>query len=131
MRAVDVRPEVIKPQSVYRGIGCAGMEMTGVNDRNFLPGLELRRGDIGPMNAPVSGQVDQPIVGSGPNAFDIKWRWRNCIDDTSLRGLGSWLRAILANGLGKFESLARQIGTNLLPVSPAVPGLPQCVGGEE
>src|SRR5882762_10626737 len=104
--------------------------MTGVNDRNLLPRFELRWRDVNPVGATVSSQVNQAVVGSRPDAFDIQRRWRNGIDDTALGRLRSWLRAVLADRLGKFESFTSQIRTNLLPVSPAVSCLPQCVGSK-
>src|SRR5882762_1683536 len=104
--------------------------MTGVNDRNLLPGFKLRRCDIGPVGATVSSQVDKAVVGSHPDAFYIQRRWRDCIDDTTLDRFRSRLRAIFANCFGKLESPTRQIRTHLLPVSPAVSSLPQCVGSE-
>src|ERR1700694_5519123 len=104
--------------------------MTGVNDRNLLPGFKLCRRDIGPVSAAVSSQVYQAVVGSCPDAFDFQRRWRDGIYNTALCRLRSRLRAILTNRFGKFESLPRQIRTNLLPVSPAVSCLPQCVGSE-
>src|SRR6267143_1646723 len=117
--------QVIKPQCVYSNVGCSRFEMTGVNDRNLLPRFELRWRDVNPVGATVSSQVNQAVVGSRPDAFDIQRRWRNGIDDTALGWLRSWLGAVLADRLGKFESFTSQIRTNLLPVSPAVSCLPQ------
>ena len=104
--------------------------MTGVDNRNLLPGLKLRRRNIGPVCASVSRQMDQAVIGAGPDAFDIKRRRRDGIDDTALARLGRWLRAVLSNCDWKFESLARQIRTNLLPVSATISRLPQRVGCE-
>ena len=74
--------------------------------------------------------MNQAIVGAGPNQIDVQRRRRHRIDHAALRRLCGRLRAILADALRHFERLARQVGTNLIPVSPAVFRLPQRVGGK-
>ena len=130
-RAINVWPQVVKSQGVNGSVSCARVEMTGIDDRNFLPGFDLRRRDVGPMRATISSQMDQAVIRSGPDSLEVQRRWRYCINDAALRGLRSRLRSVFADGVRNFESLARKIGTNLLPVLSAISCLPQGVGSEE
>ena len=75
--------------------------------------------------------MNQPIIRARPNKIEVQRRRRNCVEHASLRRLRIWLRAKLANAFGRIESLAREIGTNLFPTTPAIFRLPQRVRGKE
>src|SRR5512132_1776812 len=99
MRSVDMRPQIVQTQRVDGGIGCILIEMPGIQDRNFLPGLELFGSHIGPVGATVSSAMNQAIVGSHPNQIHVKRRRRHGIDHATLRWLRGRLRAKLADSL--------------------------------
>ncbi len=71
-RAINVRPQIVKSQSVDGGVGRVLIKVAGVENRNFLPGLELFWSDIVPMRAAVVGAMDQAIVGPGPNQINVE-----------------------------------------------------------
>src|SRR5437870_980104 len=82
------------------------------------------------MRAAVAGDMNQTIVGAGPDSVDVKRRGCNRIDHSALRRLRRRLRSIFTDAFWDFESLAREIGADLFPVSPSVFCLPQSVRGE-
>ena len=129
-RAIDMRPQVIESEGVDRRVCGVLIEVAGFDDRNFLKRLKLWRRNVRPMRAAIAGDLNQAIVGTRPDAIDIQRRGRHRVNHAALCGLRRWLRAKLADGLGNFESLARQIRTDLLPMLAAVFRLPQSISGK-
>ena len=83
------------------------------------------------MQAAIGGDVDQAIVGAGPDAIDVGGRGRDRVDHALLRGLRGGLVAILADAGGDLPRLARQVGRDFLPTAAAIGGAKHGVGGEE
>ena len=74
MRAIDVRLQIVQPQAVDGRIDGVVVEMRGVELRHLAPRRHARRRDVLPILAAVAGQVDQPIVGAGPDHVHVEAR---------------------------------------------------------
>src|SRR4029077_2521848 len=111
------------------GVHRVVVEARGIELRDFAPGCELGRSNVLPIFPAVASDPDQAIVRSGPESVDGPKRGRERIDDAArLVRLGIFL--------GKFSQAgrdagvrAREVGTDDLPILPAVDGLEEEVGG--
>src|ERR1019366_10660434 len=108
--AEDVRAQVVDAQRVDGGVGGEGVEVAGVENGDLHPGSDGGRGDVFPVEAAIGGDVDQAIVGAGPDAIDVGGRGGDGVDDALLRRLGGRLIAVLADAGGNLPGLARQVG---------------------
>src|SRR4029077_12981309 len=70
-RAVNVRAQVIETEAVDGGVRGAGVEMRSLDDGNLAPGLELGRGDVFPGFSSVLRNVNQTVIGAGPNCIRV------------------------------------------------------------
>src|SRR5215469_17106451 len=125
--SVQVLPE---SRGVDGGIGRRRVKMAGFDDRNLLKRRHVGRRDLGPMGSAIGGEMNAPVVGPGPEAPDLDRRGPYRVNYAALGRLRGGLAAELADSRRNFKSLARQIGTDLLPALPAVRGLPKSVAGE-
>ena len=117
VRAVDVRPHVVEPQRVDRGVGGLRVEVAGVDDRHLHERLQLRRRDVVPRRAAVGGHLHQPVVGADPDAVDVERRRRDGVDHAALGRLGAVGAAVLADRRRRLPGLARQVLADLRPVA--------------
>src|SRR6185312_10460893 len=106
------------------------IEMAGVEREYAPPRLQLRRRDVVPMRAAVVRHPDQAIVGAGPDEISIQGRRRERVHDAAVGRLGFLAVRVFADAGRHLPGLARQVGTDLLPVLPAVVALPYGVRGE-
>ncbi len=53
-RPIDVRTHIVEAEGVDGGVSGLGIEMSGIDQGDFLPGGNLRRGDIGPVLAAIT-----------------------------------------------------------------------------
>src|SRR5438094_625336 len=90
-RAINVRPQIVEPESIDGRIRCVLVKVAGVKNRNLLPCFQLLWRHIGPVSAAISGSLNQAIISAGPNEIDVQRRSRNCVDHTSLSRLCIWL----------------------------------------
>src|SRR4030095_10579860 len=67
MSPINVRPQIVEPQSVDGCIGSVFIKVASVEDGNLLPGLELFWSDISPVRAAVGSAMNQAIIGPDPN----------------------------------------------------------------
>ena len=105
VRAINVRPQIVKPQSVDGCIGGVLIKVAGVENRNLLPGPELFGSYVAPVRAAVSRTMNQAIIGTGPNQIHVEGRRRHRVDHAALGRLRSWLRAKLADCCRHVEGL--------------------------
>jgi len=80
-----VRPLVIEADTVHGGVGGVGVEPAGIDERDFAPCVDVDRRDVLPILAAVSGDVDEAIVGSGPDRVHVLVGRRYGIDDAAAR----------------------------------------------
>src|SRR5229473_5394 len=66
-RTVEIRLRVFEAVTVDRGVRDGSVEMRRFDVRDFAPGREFRRSDVAPGLAFVLRELDQPVVGAGPN----------------------------------------------------------------
>src|SRR5258705_3959538 len=97
--SINVRPQMVEPQSIDGCIGSVFIKMAGVENGNLLPGLELFWTHINPVCPSVSSSMNQAIVGPDPNQIYVERRRRDRIDHAALRWLRGRLRAKLADSL--------------------------------
>src|SRR5215813_9706546 len=71
--AINVRAQVIQSQRVDGRIGGLLIKVARFNNRYFVEWLELRRGDVFPVSASVSGYMNQTVIGAGPDQIDVQW----------------------------------------------------------
>ncbi len=127
---VDVRVHVVDPQRVDSRVRRQRIETSRIDDEHLHEVGDLRRRDVGPVQAAVGGRVDHAVVGADPDAVDVAIGRPDCVDD--LRADGAALaprhaRDVRANALRHVPLLTRQVRADLLPVDAAVDGLPQHV----
>src|SRR6202790_810897 len=125
--AVDVWMQVVQTEAVYGGVRGAGDEVRRFDDGNFAPGLELRRRDVLPSLAGVAGDVDEPVIGAGPNGADLFERRSEGINDAAVPALfriGSGKSAEVRRSLIRGT---RQIRADDLPAISGVAGFEQDV----
>ena len=67
--AKNMRPQIVEPKCVHGRVGCAGIEMAGIDHRYFLPGRDFRRGDVAPIFSAIGGQMNQAVIGSAPDSI--------------------------------------------------------------
>ena len=80
LRSENVRPQIVESQRVHCGVSGVRIEMSRFNQRNFLPGRDTWRRYAAPGFSAVGGQMNQPIIGSTPDAVHVERRWRDRID---------------------------------------------------
>src|SRR5207245_6278774 len=61
-RAKNVRSKIVETERVDRRIGTQWIKMRGFHDRDFRPGSELRRRDLGPRSSACRRDVTQSVV---------------------------------------------------------------------
>src|SRR5262245_52434008 len=66
-RAINVRPQVVEPESIDRRVSRVLVEVAGVQNRDLHPWLELLRRNVGPGLATVNRAVNQTVIATGPN----------------------------------------------------------------
>src|SRR5229473_2510937 len=66
-RTVEIWFQVFEAVTVDRGVRGGSVEMRSFDVRDFAPGREFRRSDVAPGLAFVLRELDQPVVGAGPN----------------------------------------------------------------
>ena len=104
--------------------------MRGLDLRHLAPGRELRRRHVLPALAAVAGDLDQAVVGAGPERVRGLERRSEGVDRAALLGRRGILVGELAQARRDARALARQVGADGAPGGAAVAGLEDHVGGE-
>jgi hypothetical protein len=101
-----------------------GVKMAGFDLRDLAPGGHGRWGDVTPGLAIVAGDVDQAVVGSGPDGGSAQRRGSDGVDDAE--AIGHLLVNIPGGDgvevCGHFRPQAGKIGADFFPGAAAVPG---------
>src|SRR5262249_17506664 len=113
-----------------RRIGSVRVEAAGVELRHLAPGGQPRRRHVFPGLAAVAGDVDQAVVGAGPDGAAVAVRRGYGVDDAAARLVRQLRRAETADAGGRLRLLARQVGADDLPAFAAGAGLEQHVAGQ-
>src|SRR5664279_37205 len=87
MGAIEVRMKIVEAEAVHCGIGRCRVEMRGIHLGEFAPGSDFRRRYIFPVFACVPRDLNNAIVGSGPDQLRVFWRWSDGIDDAAMLAL--------------------------------------------
>ena len=85
--AIDVGLEIVQAEAIDGGVDGVVVEVRGVELRHLAPGRHGGRRDVLPGLAAVAREVDQAIVGAGPDDVDVEARGRDGIDDAAAGGL--------------------------------------------
>ena len=128
VRAVDVRPQVVEPEAVHGRVG-------GVRRRSapasmietLLHGVSSGGVTFVPGLAAVARDVDQAVVGAGPDRVRVLIRRGDRVDDAAARLRCLAGVAVDADARGHVRRLARQIGADHRPAVAAVRRLEQHV----
>ena len=99
----------------------------GIDHEDLPERRDLRRRDVGPVQAAVVGRVYQPVVGARPDSIDVQVRRANRVDDAQLPRLRAALAGVLPDARRRRPVGPRQVRADLLPADAAVNGLPQVV----
>ena len=67
--AIDVRAQIVQAEAVDGGIDRLVIEMRGVELRYFAPRRKIGRRDVVPRLAAIASDVDQAVVGAGPQSY--------------------------------------------------------------
>ena len=122
--AIDVGAPVGEAVAIDGGVGGFGVEVAGLNAGDLAPRRHRWRGHIVPMRAVVAGDVDEAVVGAGPDGLRVQRRWAERIDHAE--AIGHLLVDVLGRdgieirGHGRVD--AREVGADLFPGLAAVAG---------
>ena len=72
---VNVRREIAELEPQDRNIGCAGAVGRGLDRLDAAARRQVRRRDVRPGLAVVSGYVDGSVIGPHPDEASLKWRF--------------------------------------------------------
>src|SRR4029077_17462911 len=129
-RAVNMRAQVVETKTVDGGVGSAGVEMRSLDNGNLAPGLELGWRDVLPGLSGVLRNVNQPVVGAGPNCIRVLEGRRHGVNHATVFAL---LRIVSCEDAEVWRSVvgsAGEIGAHRFPGISAVCGFEQDVGRE-
>src|SRR5262245_32637018 len=70
VRAIDVWSQIVQAKCVDRRVSSIVVEMRSVDQRDFGPRFQIGRRDISPGLTAVARDVDQAVIGSGPDSID-------------------------------------------------------------
>jgi hypothetical protein len=118
--AVDIRMQVVEAEAVDGSVGGCLIEMRGVQLGDFAPRSELGRRDVLPVLAAIARDLDQAIVGSGPDQVGVFGRWRDGIDHAAMLAFGGIVGDERAEGRGNSGIFTSQVGADDLPTVAAV-----------
>ena len=130
MGAEEVRTHVVEAQGVDGGVVGELVEVARVHVEDLPEGLQLGRGDVGPVGPGIGGGPDEAVVGSCPDTVDVEGGEAERIDDAAA---GNFCGGSVFEGLdggGQVVGLAGEVGADLLPILATVAGEPEGVGSE-
>src|SRR6266851_2039615 len=111
--------------AVNRGICRSSVEMRSFDVRDFAPGREFRRSDVAPSLAFVLRELDESVVGAGPDFTGLDGGRRNGVNDAAALPFRR-VRGGCGIEIGWHARIfAGQVGTDGLPGITAVGGAKQ------
>src|ERR1700687_2559187 len=129
--SINVWFEIIEADPVDCGECGRWVVMGGLDHRDLAPGGKVGRRDVAPILPAVPGEVNQAILGAGPDQLRILERGCDGIDDPAVFAFLRVGGAENAQVGWYLVLLPRQIGADRLPASTSVGGLEQHVGCEK
>src|SRR6185437_13403109 len=130
LSVVGVVGEVVKLVAAGGDVGGAGVKRRRRDVADLGPllgGLELGRGDVGPVGAAVGGEMHEAVVAAGPNQALLLGRFGDGKDDVVVLGAGVVLGDGAAGGLLLALVVAGEVGADDGPVIAHVGALKEHV----
>src|SRR6185312_16301178 len=82
--AVDVRMEVIEPETIDCGVHCLIIEVRRIELRDLAPWRDAGRCHVAPRLSAVACYVNQAVVGADPDDVRVAVRRSDTVDDTAM-----------------------------------------------
>ncbi len=129
-RPVDVRVQVVEAERVDRRVRPQRVGVRRVHDGHFCPRRQLRRRHVLPRLAGVTRDLDQPVVGAGPDPVDVEIGRRQRIHDASAGRRRGWRSDVLADARRHGPGFPREVRADLRPARSPVHRLPDHIRRE-
>src|SRR5580704_6445931 len=111
--------------TIERNVGCAGIVRRRLDLADSAPFRHIFRRDLGPSLAFVASDLDEAVVGADPKQTFFNGRLGDGEDGVVELGAGVVERDVAAGGLLLALVVAREVGTDYLPVHTTVSGFEQ------
>ena len=118
--AVDVRVQVVEPEAIHRRKCLERVEVGGLHQRDLAPGREHGRRHVAPGPAAVVRDVDQAVVGAGPDEVLPQERRRDRVNHPAVLARFGVERRERPQVRRHIVRRAREIGADRLPAPAAV-----------
>ena len=128
-RLVEIGAEVVRLVHRRRDVGAPLVERAGVDLVDHDPLRQPLGRDVLPALAAVAGDVDQAVVGAGPDHARLERRLGDVEDRVVVLDAGVVLGDRAARGALPRLVVARQVGRDHRPALAAVGALEQHLGG--
>ena len=130
--AQDVGFHVVEPVAVDGGIHHVGIGVAGVQLRHLGPGFQAGRRHVPPVFTAVAGDVDEAVVGPGPNREAVHVGGSHGVDDSPAGHLFHFFGGINAHAGRNFVvALAAEVGADHFPGIAAGLGFKQYIPGKK